>query len=223
MRDRFHHWLAGLRTPGRPDEFETKRLLADIGLAVPEGIRLLPEDPVSPPAFGGPYAVKVCSPDILHKTDVGGVALDVTAAGLEAVADDMRARFPGVPLLVEARQTGGAQEVIIGALVDPVFGPAVMVGAGGVLTEVVKDVAFRLPPFGVAEARRMLADLRIYPVFAGYRGIELDPEQLAGVLSTVGYLVMALDSRLEELDINPIVFCQGRWTVLDAKLILTPR
>lgn len=222
MRDRFHHWLEGLRVPGRPNEFEVKRLLADIGLAVPDGLLLAPEDPPTPPEFHGPYVVKVCTPDILHKTDVGGVAINVAAAELGGIVADFRGRFPGEHLLVEAQQAAGAQEIIVGALVDPVFGPAVMVGAGGVLTEIYRDVAFRLPPFDVREARRMLTDLRIYPVFEGYRGIALDPDQLAGVLSTIGYLVMALEDRLEELDINPLVFSRGRWTVLDAKLILTP-
>ncbi len=223
MKDRFRAWCATLRVPGRPNEFEAKRLLAETGLSVPRGRLLAPDDPVTPLGGADVCVLKVCSPDILHKTDVNGVLMNVTDDTLAAAAEDLRGRFPGKPLLLEAQAPVGTQEVIVGAIKDPVFGLAVMVGAGGVLTEVYKDVAFRLPPFGRREASRMLADLRIHPVFSGYRGIDLDPAQLAGLLASVGDLAVALGERLEELDINPLVFCRGRWTVLDAKLILTPQ
>jgi acyl-CoA synthetase (NDP forming) len=111
-------------------------------------------------------------------------------------------------------------EMIAGGLIDPGFGPAVMVGAGGILTEIAQDVAFRLVPLDNAEARRMLMELKIYPVFEGYRGLRLDPEPLAELIVTVGRLVDALGSHFDQLDLNPIVWSPTGWTILDAKLML---
>ena len=111
-------------------------------------------------------------------------------------------------------------EFIIGGIVDPVFGPAVMVGAGGVLTEIYEDAVFRLCPCTRAEALRMLNELRIAPVLNGYRGSRLDIEVLADAVSKISGLFGAFDGRLSQIDINPIVFSEGRWVALDCAVIL---
>jgi succinyl-CoA synthetase beta subunit len=221
MQQHIVNWLNGLRCPNRPDEYEVKDLLARVGIAAPEGYRLAPDADIAVPGFPAPYVLKVCAPEILHKTDARGVMLNVLADGFHEAVFLLRERFPGNHLLVESQVVFDGQEVIIGALVDPTMGPAVMVGAGGIFTELLRDVAFRLPPFDESEALRMLKDLQIYPVFDGFRGIRLDSHALARQLSTIGDLALALGDRLNQLDINPVVWNGEEWIALDAKLLLT--
>ena len=91
---------------------------------------------------------------------------------------------------------------------DPVLGPAVMLGAGGILTEIYRDTAFRLAPLDRAEARRMIAALHIAPVFDGFRGLKLDLDRLADLLTTVGRLAVCLKAGFTQLDLNPVVFAR---------------
>jgi len=212
-------WRSGLAEPDRPDEYEVKCLLADIGLRVPPGIRLAPGECQVPPGFPGPFVAKVCSPDVVHKTDLQGVYLNLGAAELAAALQELNSAFPGAGNLVEQMVPFDGPEMIVGSLVDPGFGPAIMVGAGGILTEIHQDVAFRLVPIGDAEACRMLAELKIYPVFRGYRGLRLDPASLAELLVIVSRLVDTLGSIFDQLDLNPIVWGPDGWTILDAKLV----
>lgn len=213
-------WLASLTIDNRPDEYEAKSLLAQLGLSVPRGIRLIPGVTGVIPDFQGPYVAKVCSADIMHKTDLKGVHLNLGPDNLAAALVALHTAFPETSILVEEMVASEGPEMIAGGLIDPGFGPAVMVGAGGILTEIAQDVAFRLAPLDNAEARRMLMELKIYPVFEGYRGLRLDPEPLAEVIVTVGRLVDALGSHFDQLDLNPIVCSHAGWTILDAKLML---
>ena len=95
-----------------------------------------------------------------------------------------------------------------------------MVGAGGILTEIAPDVVFRLAPLDEKEATRMLTELRIAPVFEGYRGLDLNAGALVCLLVTVGRLAAAWGEALDQLDLNPIVWTGRDWTILDAKLVL---
>jgi hypothetical protein len=220
-------WLESLSLPGRPDEFETKDLLSRHGLRVPRGHRITPAESVEPadtalrPEFDSPFVLKVCSPEILHKTDRGGVMFSLDRQGLPAAVDDMRIRFPGCDLLVEEQLAYSGTEFILGAFRDPSFGPAMMAGAGGIFTELYQDVAFRLVPCSAREAMRMLRELKVFPVLEGFRGPAMDAAGLCEVISRVSGIVEMLGSRFDQLDINPIVYCPEGWTVLDAKLILT--
>lgn len=213
-------WCRGLTIADRPDEYEVKSLLARLGLQVPRGIRLAPGVTGMVPDFQGPYVAKVCSADIMHKTDLKGVHLNLGPDNLSAALGAIHTAFPEASILVEEMVTSEGPEMIAGGLIDPGFGPAVMVGAGGILTEIAQDVAFRLAPLDTAEARRMLLELKIYPVFEGFRGLRLDPESLAGLIVTVGRLVDTLGPRFDQLDLNPIVWSPAGWTILDAKLML---
>lgn len=217
MTEAIERWLAGLRTPGRPDEHDLKRRLAAAGLAVPDGVRLEPEATLPEIRFPGPWAAKVCDPDVLHKTDRGGVILGLDAATLPEATARLRERFPGSPVLVERQLRFDGPEWIVGALRDPVFGTAVMVGAGGILAELYADVGFRLAPLPAAEARRMVQELTIAPVFSGFRGLRLDLDGLAELIRTVGDIAVSLEDLPGELDLNPVVSANGVWTVLDAK------
>jgi len=216
-------WRAALLIAHRPDEYEVKDLLARLGLPVPRGVRLPPGIREVVPDFPGPYVAKVCTPEILHKTDRQGVFLNLDQGKLAKAVSDLSHAFPQASILVEQMVAFEGPEMIAGGLMDPDFGPAVMVGAGGLLTEIVQDAAFRLAPLTEAEARRMLAELKIYPVFEGFRGLHLDAAAMARLLVVVGRLVIALGVRFDQLDLNPVVWTAEGWTVLDAKLMLHAR
>lgn len=220
MKAILDEWLAGLGIDCRPDEYEAKSLLAQLGLSVPCGIRLAPGVTGIVPEFQAPYVAKVCSADIMHKTDLKGVYLNLGPDNLSVALEALYTAFPDASILVEEMVASEGPEMIAGGLIDPGFGPAVMVGAGGILTEIAQDVTFRLAPLDEAEACRMLMELKIYPVFEGFRGLHLDPAPLARLLVTVSRLVDALGSRFDQLDLNPIVWSHAGWTILDAKLML---
>jgi hypothetical protein len=226
VTDATRDWLASLEVPGRPDEHDTKRLLAGFGLAVPAAqrirARISEAQSFEAPCFDGPYVVKVRSPDILHKTDGGGVRLGVDLSGLQSAVDNMLFRFPGRGVLVEEQVTFAGPEFIVGAFRDSAFGPTVMAGAGGILTELYRDVAFRLVPCSRAEALRMLKELAVFPALEGFRGLVMDPAGLAALVAQVSAIVEDLGDSFSQLDINPLVFAPRGWTVLDAKLILAP-
>lgn len=218
--DALAQWYSRLSVAGRPDEYEVKCLLASLGLKVPRGLRAAPGDPDQSPPFEGPYALKVCSPDILHKTDVQGVFLSLDREALGLARRKLSTAFPGTPLLVEQMTPSRGPEMIAGGLMDPSLGPAVMVGAGGILTEITPDVAFRLAPLDEDEAHRMLMELRVYPAFMGYRGLDLDAAGLVRLLVTVSRMVVAWGEAFDQLDLNPIVWTGQDWMILDAKLLL---
>jgi acetyl-CoA synthetase (ADP-forming) len=219
-------WRSSLSIPGKPNEWESKRLLASIGVAVPRGVFIeagscvSADSDVSVLGTSGRCAVKVCSGDILHKTEQEGVLLDIPENRLPAAVAALKRRFPSAGLLVEQMVPYRPGEIIIGALHDPTFGPAVMVGAGGILTELYKDVAFRLAPCTAKEAHLMIEELTIYPTLRGYRGLPGDAGSLAEIVATVSELALQLIREGCQLDINPIVWRRDRWVALDVKAIL---
>ncbi len=215
-------WLQGLSRPSLPDEWEVKQLLARYDIPIPKSVRLLANAALPDLSFGEPYVVKVCSPDILHKTDRGGVKLNIRKETLAITVAEMRKLFPGEALLIEEQLKLSGSECIVGGLVDAEFGPAIMVGAGGILTELYKDVAFRLAPCTPQEAERMVEELKIAPLFEGFRGIRLDKKGLAAVLVASANLVADLGERFSQLDINPVGYAEGRFVALDGKLVLNP-
>lgn len=226
MSPLLEEWKAGLRIPGLPDEWESKNLLRHYGIAVPQGIRLParpePGEPKIPPEAADlcPAVVKLCSPHVLHKTEVDGVRLGVSRENLPGVVQELRARFPGEPLLVEKSIRFVVPEFIIGGITDPVFGPAVVVGAGGILTELYKDVASRLCPCCLPDALLMLEELSLAPLFHGFRGLDYDAQGLAELIVAVSQLLAEQEDHISQMDLNPVVFSNRRWLVLDAKIIL---
>ena len=226
MTDATMAWLDHLAVPGKPDEYETKQLLALHALRVPRGLRISAEPAAAAagtmprPGFDPPYVLKVCSAEILHKTDRGGVQFSVDPSTLPAAVQEMQGRFPGCDLLVEEQIKFSGNEFIVGAFRDPTFGPAIMAGAGGILTELYQDVAFRLVPCSAPEALRMLRELKVFPVLDGFRGMRMDAAALAEVIARVSGIVQDIGDIFSQLDINPIVFGPSGWTILDAKLVL---
>ena len=181
-------------------------------------------------AIGFPVVLKISSPDIAHKTEVGGVAV--------GIATEQEARDAGARILAsvaakapEARVEGilvspmirGGVETIVGVARDPVMGPVVMFGLGGVFVEVLKDVSFRAAPFGVAEAHRMIREIRGYAMLEGVRGAPpSDVDALAELLSTLSRFAAAHADRLLSVDLNPVIVRpRGEGVVpLDALVVL---
>jgi acetyltransferase len=210
-------------------EAESKAVLAAYGIAVTREVLVPAGESVlaKVASLTPPFAVKVVSRDIAHKSEVGGVALglrDVKAAATAAetvVANATRhvptARIDGV--LVSEMASG--IEAIVGVVNDPAFGPCVAVGLGGVLTEVLKDVTFRVAPFDLDTARDMIGELRGAKLFAGYRGQPAgDVEALAAMLVEISRMAWALRDRLAELDVNPVFVGPKGVVAADALVVL---
>ncbi|WP_370302277.1 acetate--CoA ligase family protein [Pseudooceanicola sp.] len=224
---------ARMELPQGPlSEAQAKDILTRAGLPFPEEILVPYGDDVANAAekIGFPVVLKICSPDIAHKTEVGGVAVNIAtadaarsaAAGILIRAAEARpdARLDGI--LVAPMAPEGV-EIIAGVTQDPVLGPVVLFGLGGVFVEVLKDVTFRAAPFGVDEAHRMIREIRGYPMLTGVRGAAGgDIPALAQMLSDLSRFAASHADRIESIDLNPVrVLPAGEGVVpLDALIIL---
>ena len=166
-----------------------------------------------------PVVMKVCSPDILHKTDVGGVVLDIQKDQLEEEFSKLRKRFEKEPILVESMQDRRA-EVIIGLINDPTFGLTIMFGLGGIYTEVYKDVTFRVVPIKKQDAEEMLSEIKAAPILEGYRKIKVDRDALISLLMKVSALGVKYMDKLDQMDLNPVFVKEKGVVVVDAKMLL---
>ena len=207
------------RTPCLPEgpfsEREAKRLLSEAGVPmVREELARTPDEAARIAiAFGAPVAIKLCAPGLLHKTELGGVVLDVSNAAearraYEAVTSRARATDPEVRIegVLIAPMVAGGIETILGVRKDPTFGPVVMFGLGGTLVEVIEDVSFRVAPFGEAEARRMVAETRAGKILRGTRGRgPYDVAALAAALSRLSVFAAKHGDQIEAAELNPFV------------------
>jgi len=180
--------------------------------------------------IGFPVALKVVSPDVVHKTDIGGVRLglrsidDVVATAAQMLAHVASAapgaRIEGV-LVQEMIEEGS--ELLLGMVRDAQFGPLVVVGFGGIYVEVLRDTAARLAPFGPGEAREMLDELRMAPVLRGARGRPpADAPALAETVSRFSRLAAEVPE-LAELEVNPLIADSRRVVAVDARARRVPR
>jgi 3-hydroxypropionyl-CoA synthetase (ADP-forming) len=220
MEEKLKSWFETLGVKKNPDEFDSKQLMALYSIKTPRGKRISPLEALDIQGINPPYVLKVCSSDILHKTEMQGVILNNDRESIAHNFEILRQRFPRENILVEHQAGFMGPEFIIGIIRDPVLGHAVMVGAGGVLTEIYKDTAFRLAPCSVTDAVDMIDELVLAPVFNNFRGMMLDKQKLAKTISRVSQLAHDLGDRLSQLDINPIVFSEGDWMALDVKVVL---
>ena len=191
-------------------EYEGKVLLKKFSLAVPEGEVCAPIDAVKiANTIGYPVALKISSATILHKTEVGGVALNLrTAEEVEAAAARMATL--GDELLIEKMVQGAVAELIIGLTRDPQFGLALVIGAGGIFTELLKDSVTLLLPTTQDEIIRALKSLRVWKLIEGYRGKSGDQAATIAAIESVCAFAAAYKAHIEELDINPLfVLPQG--------------
>ena len=217
---------------GPVSERTAKRLLAAAGVPVVEEelARTAEEAGRVAAAFGKPVAIKLCAPAALHKTELGGVALDVATPAAardayEAITARARAADPALEIegVLVAPMVSGGVETILGVRRDPTFGPVVMFGLGGTLVEVMEDVSFRVAPFDEAEARRMIAETRVGRVLQGVRGRgPYDVAALAAALARLSAFAAAHGTRIDSAEVNPfVVLPAGRGAVALDAVILT--
>jgi acyl-CoA synthetase (NDP forming) len=230
--------IAEARRQGRAalDELSGKRLLAAYGVAVPNSM-IVPGAAEAGAAFErlkAPVAIKVMSPDILHKSEARGVRLNVTSAvELAAACEEILANARGYKkdariegFLLEEMAPGG-QEMVIGGLRDRQFGPLVMVGLGGIFVEVLADVAFRICPVERRDAEEMLDELKGAAVLKGARGRKpVSREAIVDALLRIGGeggLLMDHADDIKEADINPLIVSETGAVAVDARFLLTTK
>lgn len=212
-------------------EHEAKRVLGQAGIPfLPEVLVAPGEDPGSAARdLGFPLVMKISSPDLPHKTEVGGVRLHLTdeqqvREAMASMLDGVRGKAPqahieGVTL---APMISGGVETIVGVFSDPSMGPMVMFGLGGVFVEVLKDVTFRVAPFDHSEAMRMIKEIRGFAMLEGVRGAPpSDIEALADLLSRLSVFAASHAGQIESIDLNPVVvLARGKGVLsLDALVV----
>ena len=217
---------------GPPGEAEAGRLLAGAGIPMVAS-RLCAtagQATEAAAALGFPVALKIASPDIAHKSDIGGVALDLDTPeevieAFTAVTDKARAACPHARVdgvLVSPMVRDGV-EMILGVQQDPTFGPVVMCGLGGVFVEILADVSFRPAPFDAAEAQRMLRELQGYPLLAGARGRPPgDVDALADALAALSRFAAAHAGQLDSAELNPVVVRPAGQGVVALDALIVP-
>ena len=177
--------------------------------------------------IGYPIVLKIVSSDIIHKSEVGGVILnlrshkDITKAFKTIISNAKKhmpkARIVGV--LVQ-EMAPSSTEVIVGAIKDNQFGPSVMFGLGGIFVEILKDVAFRVAPIIREEAEQMITEIKAYPVLKGYRNLPaLDTTTVADIIFNTSKLVVD-HQEIKELDLNPVMVYENGAKIVDARIIL---
>jgi len=226
-----HQIIDKARGEGRTvlTEIESKQLLRQAGIRVIDTRLALSREEASSISkqFGFPVVLKIASPDIVHKSDAGGVKLGLkTTKQVGKAYDDIlltvRQRHPqamiqGVSVQKMARP---GVEVIIGMSKDAQFGPVLMFGLGGILVEVLKDVSFRIVPLTKRDAGEMIREIKGYPLLEGYRGQEpVDVSNLEEWVLKVSDFVEQ-NPEVKELDLNPIFAYSDGAVAVDARLIL---
>jgi len=212
-------------------EIESKDLIKQAGIPVVEARLATSKTEAVELAkkMGFPIALKIISPEVIHKSDSGGVKLGVDSAAKvgEAYTEILtaikkhypKAKIHGISVQKMAKP---GVEVIIGMTKDAQFGPVLMFGLGGILVEVLKDVAFRIVPLNKRDAHEMIKEIKGYPVLEGYRGHDpADISFLEDLLLKVSDFVDK-NPEIKELDLNPIFAYKNRAVAVDARVILEP-
>ena len=212
---------------GQPalSEYESKKLLSLYGIPVTrETLSRSADEAVSAAAdLGFPVVLKACSPELMHKTERGCIELNLRSER------DVREAYGRIIRSVDLELEGvlvqemvpGQRELVVGLNRDPQFGPCVMLGIGGMMTEVFKDTAFRMAPFGMIEAKDMTEELRFKAILSAFRGQKpADMDSLCRTLIAVGKIGLELET-VSELDINPMIITpEGRVVAVDALVVL---
>lgn len=206
---------------GTLTEYQSKKLLSHYGIPIPKGdLAHSVEEAINiAQTLGYPVALKVSSPQILHKTEARGIALripdkDHLVEAYRRIMNNAKAYDPSAEIegvLVEEMAQEGT-EIIIGLSKDPQFGPTIMFGLGGIFVEILKDVSFRVPPVTETDARQMIEEIKGAKILKGFRGKpESDWDAMIDTLMKVSTLSLELREVIAELDINPlIVYEQGK-------------
>ena len=224
--------IAAARAEGRTllTEVESKQLLHEAGIPVATArfAQDVDEAVAAAEAIGFPVVLKVVSSEIVHKSDVGGVALDLADEGAvraahQAMLEQLRSAAPDAKIdgvSVQPMAQPGT-EVIIGMTTDPQFGPVMMFGLGGIFVEVLKDVAFRIVPLEPRDAKQIVREIKGYAVLEGVRGQPgADVEALERIILQVS--AFAWEHReVAELDLNPVIARPDGALAVDARIVLS--
>lgn len=223
--------IADARADGRTllTEVESKQLLHDAGIAVTQARLTTSADEAAAAAeeIGFPVVLKIVSGEIAHKSDVGGVALDLADAdavreGYETMIVKVSAAAPGAAVdgISVQQMAQAGTEVIVGVTTDPQFGPVMMFGLGGIFVEVLKDVAFRIVPLEPRDAKQLVRDIRGYAVLEGVRG------QAGADIDALEQLILQVSAfawehqEVAELDLNPVIARPDGVLAVDARVVL---
>jgi len=213
-------------------EPEAKTFLANYGINSPSGGFAMTKDDVLEICdhLSAPYAMKIVSSDILHRTDVGGVIVDIPTRqdvlnAYDTIMASVQSHMPHahvdgvyIETMVHKRF-----ELLLGCKRDPIFGPVIVFGSGGIAVEVFKDTAIGLPPLDIKESRRLIEKTKIFRLLSGYRGLPgVDLDELTSLLSRFSQLIMDFP-QIQEFDINPLAADRNGFMVLDAKILLVSR
>jgi acyl-CoA synthetase (NDP forming) len=212
-------------------EFDSKSLLREAGIWLPEEVLVTERGALDAAIarIGLPLVMKIQSPDIAHKSEVGGVRVNITTKGeaflaYEALLENARRHRPDAAIqgvLVGPMAKKGV-EIIVGTMLDTTFGPMIMVGLGGITTELFRDVIYRPAPVSTTEAAAMLAALKAAPLLNGFRGTaKTDIPALAQLISQVSVLAAQYSRQISEIEINPVlVHAEGQGvTIVDALVV----
>jgi succinyl-CoA synthetase beta subunit len=211
----------GAQANTSPDEATAKSRLAAVGLPVPAGRRAASTDEAvaAAEALGYPVAIKALG--IAHKSEAGAVKLNLRDADAVRSAAQSMAGL-GTGLYVERMVTGGIGELIVGITRDPLFGPVMTVGSGGVMVELLKDSATLLLPASRTDIDAALRGLRLFPLLDGFRGRpKADVDAAVEAILGIAEFALTHAKELEELDVNPLIVCaDGAW-VADALMVVS--
>ncbi len=212
---------------GQPalSEYESKKLLSLYNIPITRE-KLVPsaEEAISAAVdLGFPVVLKACSPELIHKSEHGCIELNLRSEkdvreAYGRISESTDLKLEGI--LVQ-EMVSGQRELVVGLTRDPQFGPCVMLGIGGIMTEVFEDTSFRMAPLGMIEAKDMAEELRFKAIFDSFRGQKpVDMEMLCRTLIAVGQIGLELEA-VSELDINPMIATpEGRVVAVDALVLL---
>ena len=218
--------------PGKYNEMEAKAILAEAGVpsAQEKLVNSADDAAAAASSIGYPVVMKIVSPDILHKTEIGGVALGLADDGAvksayNEIMERAKAAYPDAQIdgIMVGRMVTDGTEMILGVQSDPVFGPVVMAGLGGIFTEVLKDVTFKRAPFGKREALEMIDRLKGADVLNGARGLQkADVDAVAEAIARLSVFAAKNEAVLDSIDVNPLlVLPEGEGAVALDGLIAT--
>ncbi len=211
-------------------EPEAKAICLAYGIPTPPfKVATSPEDAVAcARSVGYPVVLKIVSPDILHKTEVGGVVLglsseDAVESAYLRIMETAKSHKPDARLMgvLVQKMAPDSIEVIVGAINDPQFGHTILFGLGGVFVEVLKDVVFRIAPLEERDAREMILEVKGYPALAGYRGFPpADQDAIVNLILSASRLVTE-NTQIDQMDLNPAMVYEHGALVVDARILLT--
>lgn len=208
---------------------ESKEIMSQFGLPINKSalVKSVDEIPTVCEKLSFPLVMKIVSPDILHKTDVGGVLLHLLSTqevinSFSSMVDSIKKKFPSYTIdgvLLEEEVPEGI-EFIAGIVNDPTFGHCLMFGLGGIFVEVFNDISFRLVPTSKKEIEQMISEIKFSKVLSGVRGKEINKSLIIDLLYQLSTFTEQNSEHISEIDLNPIIVTADMAVIVDARIIL---